>query len=140
MIGVLSAIVRTIGLPAFVVVVLLAYYEGIPGASRVPFLVSVPIIGDLATGRVHSYAADQVRLATAGLVAQSEVAALRAQLAREQALRRIASEAEVEARDRARDALKAKGLAEQELEERISADSGSDGAVWTEGDLEWLAR
>lgn len=136
----ITAAIRMIGLPACLVILLLAYYEGVPGASRIPFLSSAPIIGDLASGRVHSHAAEQVRLATADLVAKTEVAALRAQLAREQALRRIASEAEIEARERARDALKAKGIAEQELEDRISADSGSDGAVWTEGDLEWLAR
>jgi hypothetical protein len=136
----IATAIRMIGLPACLVILLLAYYEGVPGASRVPFLSSVPIIGDLATGRVHSYAADQVRLATADLVARSEVAALRAQLAREQALRRIASEAEVEARARAMDALRARGLAEKELEARIAADSGNDGALWTQGDIEWLAR
>jgi hypothetical protein len=136
----ISAVIRVIGLPACLVILLLAYYEGVPGANRIPFLSSVPVIGDLATGRVHSHAADQVRRATADLVARSELAAVRAQLAREQALRRIASEAEVEARERARDALKAKSLAEQELEARIAADSGTDGAVWTEGDLQWLAR
>jgi len=136
----ITAVIRMIGLPACLVILLLAYYEGVPGASRIPFLSSVPIVGNLATGRVHSYAADQVRRATADLVARSELAAVRAQLAREQALRRIASEAEIEARERARNALRAKGLAERELDVRIAADSGADGAVWTEGDLEWLAR
>jgi hypothetical protein len=140
MIDPFSVIIRTIGLPACIVIALLVYYEGIPGASRIPFLSSVPIVGDLTTGRVHSFAADQVRLATADLVASAELTAARSQLAREQALRRIADEAALEARDRAVAALKARTLAERELEARIAADSGSDGATWTEGDIQWLAR
>lgn len=44
---------------------LYVYEEGIPGAYRIPFLTSVPILGDLTTGRVHTFAAQQVKLATA---------------------------------------------------------------------------
>jgi hypothetical protein len=52
----LTAVIRTIGLPACAVALLLVYYEGLPGASRIPFLSSIPVVGDLLTGRVHSYA------------------------------------------------------------------------------------
>ena len=137
---ILAAIIRAIGLPACIVIGLLVYYEGIPGAGRIPFLSSVPIVGDLTTGRVHSHAADQVRLATADLVTKAELTAARAQLSRERALRRIADEAALEARDRARAALRARTEAERELEARIAADSGGDGATWTEKDIQWLAR
>tara|TARA_R110002020_G_scaffold21450_2_gene72845 strand:+ start:2406 stop:2825 length:420 start_codon:yes stop_codon:yes gene_type:complete len=137
---VISTIIRAIGLPACIVIGLLAFYEGVPGAHRVPFLSSVPVIGNLVTGRVHAYAADQVRLATAGLVAKAELTAAKAQLARERELRLAADKAATEARNRALAALRLKQDAQKALEERISKDTGKDGAVWTEEDIKWLAQ
>lgn len=136
----ISVIIRAIGLPACIVIGLLIYYEGIPGAHRIPFLWSVPIIGDLATGRVHAYAADQVRLATAGLVARAELAAAQAQLARERDLRRAADAAAIQAQLRAHAADSAKADARTKLDARIKADKGESGATWTQGDLQWLGR
>ena len=98
--AIIAAIVRAVGLPACIIALLLVYYEGLPGASRIPFLTSIPVIGDLTTGRVHSFAADEVRRATKGLVDKAEIAALEARLARERALRHAADQAAEEARKR----------------------------------------
>jgi hypothetical protein len=136
----IATIIRAIGLPACIVIGLLVYYEGLPGAHRIPFLTSVPIIGDLTTGRVHSYAADQVRLATAELVARSELTAARAQLARERELRQAADTAAIHAQLRAHAADRAKAEAQARLDALIAADTSEDGATWTEGDLRWLAQ
>jgi len=136
----IGAIIRTIGLPACAVALLLVYYEGLPGAGRIPFLSSVPVVGDVLTGRVHSHAADQVRRATADLVAKAELAAVKAQLDREREFRRIADQALANAARRAEAAEQAKNAALAKLEARIASDTGEDGAEWTEGDLEWLGR
>lgn len=137
---ILVAIIRAIGIPACLVIGLLAFYEGIPGASNIPFLSSIPVLGDIATGRVHAYAAQQVKLATAGLVSQAELTATKAQLARERALRVIADQAATEARNRAAASLRAKTAAQNALDDRIAADTSDDGCVWGEGDLKWLGR
>lgn len=136
----IAVIIRAIGLPACIVIGLLVYYEGIPGAHRVPFLSSLPVIGDMATGRVHAHAADQVQQATAKLVARSELTAVQAQLARERQLRLAADTAAREAGIRAYAADRAKAVALARLEAAIAADTGEDGAVWTEGDIRWLAQ
>ncbi|WP_299864355.1 hypothetical protein [uncultured Hoeflea sp.] len=136
----IAAIIRTIGLPACLVALLLVYYEGLPGAARIPFLSSVPVIGDLATGRVHAHAADEVRRATADLVARAKLRAVEAQLERERVFRRAADNAAREAVVRAHAAERAKDEALADLEDLIAADTGDDGAVWTEGDLQWLER
>lgn len=136
----LTAVIRTIGLPACAVLLLLIYYEGLPGASRIPFLSSVPVVGDVLTGRVHSHAADQVRKATADLVAKAELAAVKAQLDREREFRRIADQALVDAARRAEAAEQARNEALADLEARIASDTGEEGAEWTEGDLQWLGR
>jgi len=136
----MAAIIRVIGLPACIVIGLLIYYEGLPGASRIPFLSLVPVIGDLATGRVHSYAADQVKLATSSLVAKSELAAVAAQLEQERALRRAADDAAAQARIRASASERAKADALIKLNARIAADTDREGAEWTEGDIKWLGR
>lgn len=61
--AILSFLVRYIGWPGILLGVFYVYEEGLPGFARVPFLSSIPILGDLTTGRVHTYAADQVRMA-----------------------------------------------------------------------------
>lgn len=137
---ILATIIRAVGLPACIIAGLLVYYEGLPGASRIPFLSSIPIIGDLTTGRVHSFAADEVRRATKGLVDKAELAAVKAKLERERALRRAATQAAEEARKRAMAAKSALSDARAKLDKRISEDTSDDGAVWTEGDMQWLAR
>lgn len=113
----IAVIIRAIGLPACVVIGLLVYYEGIPGASRIPFLASVPIIGDLATGRVHAYAAQQVEIAAAGMVASAELAAAKAQLAAQREIAARSADAASEALRRVRVGEDAR----QRLEARLTA-------------------
>ncbi|QPB18734.1 hypothetical protein [Rhizobium sp. 007] len=68
MTAVFTWLLRTIGIGGVAFLGLYTYDWGIPGASRIPYLSSIPIIGDLTTSRAHSYAADQVRLATSQMV------------------------------------------------------------------------
>ncbi|OCJ04449.1 hypothetical protein A6U87_16590 [Rhizobium sp. AC44/96] len=149
---VILAIARYLGFAGCCVVFLLVYYEGIPGAYRVPFLSSLPIVGDITTGKVHSYAAEQVRIATAQqravcdgklekLVSVAELAAANATIARERALRRMADEATAEADRRASESEKAKASADAKLEQILKeAAQDPDLSRPTEKDREWQAK
>lgn len=149
---ILYAIARYLGFGGCIAIALLAYYEGIPGASRIPFLSSVPIIGDLTTGKVHSYAADQVKLATAAqtaiynariekMVSASELAAVTATLDRERALRRMADEAAAEADKRASEAKRGEEAKAAEVE-RLRAEADQDAKLSrpTEEDKAWVSK
>lgn len=145
-------LLRTIGIGGCAFLFTLIYFTGIPGASRIPFLSSLPIIGDVTTGRMHTYAADQVRIAIAnqkaqcaaeksGLVSTFEVSALQAQLDRERDLRTAADQAATEARNRAAAALRAKEDGAAEIE-RLRAEAEKDQSLSrpTEGDRTWLSN
>lgn len=109
---------------------------GIPGASRIPYLSNIPIIGGLTTGRAHSFAADQVKIATAQqtaicngriekLSSSAELAAALATIDRERALRRMADEAAFEADKRAEKAKQGEAAKAAEIE-RLRAEADQD--------------
>ncbi|MFA1625238.1 hypothetical protein ACDY96_21350 [Rhizobium mongolense] len=133
-------LLRTIGIGGVAFLGLYIYDWGIPGASRIPYLSSIPILGDLTTGRAHSYAAEQVRLATSQMVTKFERDAIAAQLSEERRRRLIADQLTTEASKRADAALRAKSEAEAELEARIAADTSPDGGRWSEEDQQWDGR
>jgi hypothetical protein len=146
--AVFAFLLRTIGIGGCAFLALYVYDWGLPGASRVPYLATIPIIGDLTTGRAHSYAADQVKIATAAQKARCEAGmekmvsgfqynALAAQLAEERRRRAIADSLAAGADKRADEALKAKTKAEADLDARIAADTEPDGCRWTEEDGRW---
>jgi len=97
----LTWLIRAIGIGGCAFLGLWIYDWRIPGASRIPYLSSIPIIGDLTTGRTHSYAADQVKMATAGMVSKYERDVLAAQLAKERRDRESAEIVATEAMKRA---------------------------------------
>lgn len=106
--AVISDIGRLIGIGGVLFIGLLLYKEDIPGANRIPFLPSIPILGDLTAGPVHTHAAQQVKLATDDLVTKFERDTLAWQLGEE---RRRATEAALiteEYRKRADAALRLK--------------------------------
>jgi hypothetical protein len=152
-------LVRTIGITGCALLAFYLYEEGIPGAYKIALpaswpvvggfgLVNIPVISDLTAGRVHTFAAQQVALATAAssarcdtrlekMVSTVQYDALSAQLATERARRLVAEQLTTDADKRANAALKLKTAAQTALDKRIAADSGADGAVWTKEDIEW---
>lgn len=140
MTAIFTWLLRTIGITGCALIAVVFYYEGIPGASRIPYLSSIPLLGNLTTGRVHTYAAEQVRLATSQMVTKFERDAIAAQLSEENRRRLIADQLTTEAAKRAEAALRAKSQAEAELEARIAADTSPDGGRWTEEDDTWNGR
>ena len=137
---IIAAIVRQLGLAGCAILGLVAFYEGIPGAAKVPGLAGVPVLGHLVTGRVHAHAASQVRSATVELVSIAERDALVAQLALERKRTMAAAQSfdelskRLEARNAANDALSKK------LENAIAADRSGDGCTWSDRDIEWLRQ
>ncbi|MBB2841255.1 UNVERIFIED_ORG: hypothetical protein GGE64_005037 [Rhizobium etli] len=143
-------LLRTIGIGGCAFLALYVYDWGLPGASRIPYLSSIPIIGDLTTGRAHSYATDQVTIATAAQKAQCEARlektvstfqyeALAAQLAEERRLHAEANRAAAEATARAAATQKAIEAANAEVE-RLLAEAAKNGRLSrpTEEDRLWL--
>ena len=95
---VLYAIARYLGFGGCVALGFLVYYEGVPGAAKLQLpdnwhvvggfgLADVPLVGDLAVGRVEAYSAKQVCIAKATMVSAYEYGALEAQLNKERDLR-----------------------------------------------------
>ncbi|WP_018516499.1 hypothetical protein [Rhizobium leguminosarum] len=149
--AIIAFLLRTIGVGGCAFLALYVYDWGLPGAARIPYMSSIPIIGDLTTGRAHSYAADQVRIATAAQRAQCDARldktvstfqyeALAAQLAEERRRRLIADLLTTEASKRTEAAVRAKSEAEAALEARIAADTDPDGGRWTEEDGRWNGK
>jgi len=136
--GVLALILRTLGLPVCIIIALLGYYEGVPFLRDIPFADRIPVVRELITGRVATEKAKAASAAREGFVALSEKTALEAQLAEEQRSRLLASQLYDEARKRATAAEQAKKVADEKLTKNIEGDSGPDGAVWTDSDIEWL--
>jgi len=160
---ILYAIARYLGVAGCACLLLLWHYEGIPGAPKVKFpgswpivggfgLVDVPLIGDLTVGKVESYAAERVRLATAAqtaiynariekMVSAAELTAANATLARERALRRMADEAAAEADKRAIDAKRGEEAKAAEIE-RLRAEADQDAGLSrpNQRDWEWQSR
>lgn len=155
-----SWLLRYIGWPGVLLVGLFVYEEGLPGAHRIAFpdswpvvggfgLASVPIFGDLTTGRVHAYAAEQVALAKASvakqcdfeksqMVSRATADALAATLLQERRFRDAADIAAADAQKRAGEALRAKEEADARLA-ALQESAAKDGLpTWTAEELRWL--
>lgn len=133
-------LIRTIGIGGCAFLGLWIYDWGIPGASRIPYLTSIPILGDLTTGRAHTFANEQVKLATAGMVAKFEFDALQAQFEKERRERLIAQVSSALAQERA-DAIEVeRRIADAEIV-RLQKQAAKDKLPgWSEEELKWYER
>lgn len=137
---VIYAIARYLGFGGCIALGLLAYYEGIPGAWRIPYLSNVPVIGDLATGKVHTYASEQVRLATSKMVTAYEYGVTVAQLNEERRRANQAAQIAEEYRKRTEAAQRATAQAQEKLEKIIAEDTDADSPRWADRDYLWLCE
>jgi hypothetical protein len=97
----LAAAVRIFGIGGVLFILALFFYEGVPGASSIPFLTSIPVVSDVIAGRVETVAAQRVREATAGMAGKYELQSAQAQMLRERELRQAADDARLAAQQRA---------------------------------------
>jgi hypothetical protein len=132
-----SAIIGRLGLAGCAVVLALAYYEGIPGFNRLPFLDRVPLLREFVIGRVEL----ERRAAVAGMVSAAELAALRAQLAEAERLRSIADDAAAAERERAAGLAKI-GLDRETARQKRAAEAATRPGLTlpSEEDLKWIER
>lgn len=138
MIALLTTLARFIGVGGVVAIGLLFFYEGIPGASRIPFITSIPVLSDLIAGRVATHAANEVQKATASMVSKVENDALKAQLEMERHLNDALKKANEEL---ARRSLASEATAKQRqeaLEKALDAAKGFQRP--TQEELQWLNK
>ncbi|MGO6879490.1 hypothetical protein ACC734_16815 [Rhizobium ruizarguesonis] len=152
----IATLARLIGIGGVLSVALLLYEEGIPGAARIKIpdavplvggfgLVDVPILGDLTAGRVHTYAAQQVTLATSNMVTKFERDTIASQLAEMERQRNAAAQATEEHRKRLAAAEVAEQAAKDTLEQEISnyertLSEKNRACAVTAADRDWLLR
>jgi hypothetical protein len=122
------------------ILLLLAYYEGVPVLRDIPFADRIPVVRELIAGRVATERAKAATDARAGFVALSEKTALEAQLAKEQRDRLVASQLYDEALKRATAAAEANRKANERLENIINGDTSADGSYPSQSDLDWVSR
>lgn len=142
---ILGSIIRAIGIPACLVIGLLFFYEGIPGASRIPLLTSIPVIGDLTTGRVATERAKAAADARRAYVDAMEKTALAAQLAERERQDRAGAIAIEEYRKRLAASQAAEQAASDQLESEIvenekALDAAGRACRIDDDDLLWLRK
>ncbi|MBB4347918.1 hypothetical protein [Aliirhizobium cellulosilyticum] len=101
MAAIFATAVRLFGIGGVLFILAIAFYEGVPGASHIPFLTSIPVVSDIIAGRVETFAAQRVKEATAGMASKYELQSVQFQLQRERELRKAADDAAASERQRA---------------------------------------
>lgn len=138
--SVVTAIVRALGLPVCIIIGLLTYYEGIPFLRDIPLIEKVPMARELITGRVASEASKAATEARRGYVELAEKTTLQAQLDRERRDRLIVAQLYDEAQKRAAAVIAETKVKNEKLDAKIKKDTGDDGAVWRQSDIDWLSN
>jgi hypothetical protein len=80
--GAVLIVLRALGLPACIIIGMLAYYEGVPGLRDIPFADRIPVVRELITGRVATESAKAATTARAGYVLEAEKTAAEAKAAK----------------------------------------------------------
>lgn len=135
---VILGILKLLGPTVCTAIAIILYYEGIPVIDRLPYIGNVPFIGDLAIGEKRSYAATQVKNATANMVKQAELDVANALLKKAQDEAAFNAAVAEAARKQADNAAVEAKKANDELEKRIAQDTSDDGCTVSDTDLDWL--
>lgn len=137
MTAILSAIFRILGPAGCAALLALAYYEGIPGINRMPYVDHIPLVRELGVGRVEL----ERRKAVEGLVKQAELDALSAILDQERAKASAAAAMATEARNRADALLRLKETQQAEIDRLTEEAKETKGLTYpTEEDLAWPTK
>lgn len=130
----LSIVLRILGPAGVAALLVLAYYEGIPGVNRLPYVDSLPILREFGVGRVELERRDAVR----GMVKRAEIDALSAVLKQERAKTAAAEAMATEERRRAAAALRLKEAQRAEIERLTEEAKKSPGLTYpSEEDIRW---
>lgn len=142
---ILTTIIRTIGLPACAILLLLAYYEGVPGLRDIPFADQIPVVRELITGRVATESAKAAEAARKGYVQEARATAAEAKAAELQ--RQLDAGAIVISsyQEIAKNVRAAEEQAETEVETRIKENEkklSDEGKDWRldQSDIDFILR
>lgn len=134
----IKSLAKLIGWGGIIAIGLLAFYEGLPLINRVPYIEYVPIAGEIAQGRVQTYANEQVKLATSAMVSKAELDAQTAVADRERDLRLAAYQMSVNAQKRADDLQAAVNSQSQQIKDLTESAKGLP--TWSDAEIEWLKQ
>lgn len=133
----LLSILRMLGPFGCAALLAVAYYEGVPGVNRLPYIEALPFVREFGVGRVEM----ERRAAVRGLVKQSELDAMKAVLDHERAKSAAAEAAATEQRNRAAAALRIRAIQQAEIERLTDEAKKSPGLTFpSPEDLQWHAR
>jgi hypothetical protein len=141
MAALIGGAVRLFRIGGVLFILALLFYEGVPGAARIPFVTSIPVVSNLVAGRVETVAALRVKEATAGMASKYQLQSAQFQLQREREIRLAAEDARLAAQQRA--ALSEAIAADRQTRlEQMAAEAGKDPDLSrpTMRDLEWLEK
>lgn len=134
---VLFELLRAIGPVGCVFLAMLGFYEGVPGLNRVAVLAEIPVVGDIALGRVEL----AKRSAVEGMVARAELAALQATIDEETRLRKVAEDAAAADRERASALARLAAERQSALDQREAEARATPGVTFpSPEDLKWLQK
>lgn len=134
---VLFELLRAIGPTGCVFLAMLGFYEGIPGLNRVTALAAIPVVGDIALGRVEL----AKRSAVEGMVARAELVALQATIDEETRLRKVAEDAAAADRETATALARLAAERQSALDQREADARATPGVTYpSPEDLKWLQK
>lgn len=137
----LATAVRFFGIGGVLFILAIAFYEGVPGAARIPFLTSIPVVSDLIAGRIETVAAQRVKEATAGMASKYELQSVQFQLQRERELRQAADDAAEAERQRAALSEAIAAQRQATIDQQAAEAKKAPGLSWpTKEDREWDAK
>ncbi|NTG98902.1 hypothetical protein G6L95_06590 [Agrobacterium rhizogenes] len=133
MFGILDYIKIGAGVAAGMLITSL-YWTGVPILNDYPILKNIPLLGDIAVGHVQTVKDEALK----GYVLESEKTTAEAKATEMERQRNAYAQSYEELRERAAAADQSKDQKDAKLKKSIAGDTGDDGAVWTDGDIEWL--
>lgn len=134
---VLFELLRATGPIGCVFLTMLGFYEGVPGLNRVTALAAIPVVGDIALGRVEL----AKRSAVEGMVARAELVALQATIDEETRLRKVAEDAAAADRERAMALARLAAERQSALDRREADARATPGVTYpSPEDLKWLQK
>ncbi|WP_245494998.1 hypothetical protein [Rhizobium ruizarguesonis] len=135
--------IQAIGTVGMTIIIMLGYYEGVPGLRDIPFAGKIPVVREFIVGRVELERGKAADAAREGYVLLAEKTAAEAQVVEMERQRNAAAQASEEHRKRLEASQAAEQAAKDTLEQEISAhekalDAAGNNCRLTDADVRWL--
>lgn len=137
-VGLIKSLAKLIGWGGVVAIGVVIYFTGLPIINKIPYISYVPLAGELAVGRMQTYADEQVKLATSAMVSKAELDAQTAIADRERELRLAADQVSSNAQKRADDLQAAVNSQSQQIKDLTESAKGLP--TWTDQEIQWFKQ